>query len=428
MRHIRTTAASNPKRAVLQVLAMPILAVRRHRAVFRTVCTTVLLVLATTATVLTVQYWSGASFALALEYDGQPIGYIADEQVYADAVSIVRDAVVNTDGSFEVNKSPVMRVEILKENMVLLDADAVSQRVLEKLGGDLVYGSGLFVNDVFQGALVSRNELDEMMTTVLKSRLQNGYDSTVFYDKVEVVDAVYPKSSLVSSSRLKTYLGTLVVAQTKTVTRVVPLQYKVVEREDKTAPLDYREEIQKGVAGEQEVEVYELYVNGTKQSEEVLSTTVLKEAKDQIYLVGKKTYAPGTEVGDGVAKDKFVWPLPYTKNITSEFASRWGSFHGAIDIAGSNTYGKPIIASNGGVVVEAEWHNSWGYYVLIDHGNGFKTRYAHCSKLEVKAGDKVAQGQYIAKVGDTGYSFGAHLHFEVIKNGQLVNPLDYVER
>ena len=101
---------------------------------------------------------------------------------------------------------------------------------------------------------------------------------------------------------------------------------------------------------------------------------------------------------------------------------------GAIDIANGSTHGKPIIASDGGTVIEAQYHGSWGYYVLIDHGNGFKTRYAHCSKLEVEAGDKVAQGQYIAKVGNTGYSFGSHLHFEVIKNGVLVNPLDYVQR
>lgn len=87
----------------------------------------------------------------------------------------------------------------------------------------------------------------------------------------------------------------------------------------------------------------------------------------------------------------------------------------------------PFIASDGGKVVEAAAY-SYGYYVLIDHGNGFKTRYAHCSKLNVKVGQRVAQGEYIADVGNTGNSYGAHLHFEIIKNGKLVNPLNYVNR
>ena len=113
--------------------------------------------------------------------------------------------------------------------------------------------------------------------------------------------------------------------------------------------------------------------------------------------------------------------------ITTRFEERWGDFHGAIDISNGSVNGKPIIASDGGTVVEARWHNSYGNYVLIDHGNGFKTRYAHCSKLLVKEGQQVAQGQHIANVGNTGYSFGAHLHFEVIRNGQLVDPLDYVQ-
>ena len=73
-------------------------------------------------------------------------------------------------------------------------------------------------------------------------------------------------------------------------------------------------------------------------------------------------------------------------------------------------------------MVEAGWHYSYGYYVLIDHGNGFKTRYAHCSKLNVKVGQRVAQGEYIADVGNTGNSYGAHLHFEIIKTASWSTP------
>jgi len=128
---------------------------------------------------------------------------------------------------------------------------------------------------------------------------------------------------------------------------------------------------------------------------------------------------------------EFIWPVP--KNITrisSYFGWRilWGrsDYHLGIDIPAAA--GTDIYASNGGTVVTATWHYSYGYYVLIDHGGGFATLYAHNSRLLVKAGDVVEQGDVIAKMGTTGSSSGNHLHFEVRKNGKVQNPLNYVKR
>ena len=127
----------------------------------------------------------------------------------------------------------------------------------------------------------------------------------------------------------------------------------------------------------------------------------------------------------------FIWPVP--KNITrisSYFGWRilWGrsDYHLGIDIPAAA--GTDIYASNGGTVVTATYHYSYGYYVLIDHGGGFATLYAHNSRLLVKAGDVVEQGDVIAKMGTTGSSSGNHLHFEVRKNGKVQNPLNYVKR
>lgn len=124
---------------------------------------------------------------------------------------------------------------------------------------------------------------------------------------------------------------------------------------------------------------------------------------------------------------QFIWPLDHKFNrISSYFGKRTYSgiteFHKALDIpanAGSNIY-----AANGGTIVTATYHYSYGNYVVIDHGGGKATLYAHCSKLLVKVGDTVNQGDVIAKVGTTGYSSGNHLHFEVRINGTAVNPLD----
>lgn len=88
--------------------------------------------------------------------------------------------------------------------------------------------------------------------------------------------------------------------------------------------------------------------------------------------------------------------------------------------------GTPIVAAAGGVVVAAEWHHEYGNMIDIDHGNGLKTRYAHASKVLVKVGDLVRPGQLIARVGTTGRSTGAHLHFEVHVNGVPRNPSGFL--
>lgn len=96
------------------------------------------------------------------------------------------------------------------------------------------------------------------------------------------------------------------------------------------------------------------------------------------------------------------------------------AFHEGIDFAAAT--GTPIVAAAGGVVIAAEYHHQYGNTVEIDHGNDIVTRYAHCSKLNVKVGDIVKRGQYIANIGSTGRSTGSHLHFEVLVKGVQQDP------
>ena len=123
------------------------------------------------------------------------------------------------------------------------------------------------------------------------------------------------------------------------------------------------------------------------------------------------------------------------RTITSYFGRRWGTLHQGLDISGYNAMGKPIVAADGGKVFAVNSTGTWGtgifagygYAVIIDHGNGVKTLYAHCSKIAVRAGQKVTKGQTIAYIGSTGYSTGAHLHFEVRVNNRRVDPLPYLQ-
>lgn len=425
--HMQETARADRRRAFLQLLAMPIVAIRRHRGAFHTARNVALPILAVVVLVLTVHYWLGANFALALEYRGTPIGYIADEGVYANAATIVRSAIINSDNSFVVEQAPDLHVEVLNANTTLGEQE-VSKRIIAAIGDELTQAAGLFVDGVFHGALPTRSELQGQMDAVLSAYKTDTVDGVGFFAQTQIVEGLYPNASLTTATRMKAYLKTLTVQTMRNIEYTETIKYKTMYQETDTLPLGYESVQQPGKNGKQRVFAQEIYVNGVKKYQTVVSTEVLQKPVDRVVSIGAQKYNESTELGDGKATGTFIWPLPYTKTISSPFASRWGSFHGAIDIANGSTNGKPIIATDGGTVVKAEYHSSWGNYVLIDHGNGFKTRYAHCSKLEVKEGDKVAQGQYIAKVGNTGYSFGPHLHFEVIKNGALVNPLDYVQR
>ena len=124
------------------------------------------------------------------------------------------------------------------------------------------------------------------------------------------------------------------------------------------------------------------------------------------------------------------WPSQASTRITSPFGWRYLSllggrnYHTGVDIGAAG--GTNILAANSGTVIKAGWNNSYGYMVMVDHGGGIVTLYAHSSKLLVKTGDVVARGQAIALIGSTGMSTGNHLHFEVRVNGAYQNPLNYI--
>lgn len=143
----------------------------------------------------------------------------------------------------------------------------------------------------------------------------------------------------------------------------------------------------------------------------------------------KNNSSSGSFVSGSPNSGGWVWPCPGYYYISSYVGPRWGRTHNGIDIAGSNIYGKPIVATRGGTVIDAGW-NSGGYgnYVMINHGDGFITVYGHMSSVAAYTGQSVSAGQLIGYVGNSGRSTGPHLHFEVRLNGVVEDPLDFVSR
>ena len=191
------------------------------------------------------------------------------------------------------------------------------------------------------------------------------------------------------------------------------VSYQVREVEDENLTQGKREVVQKGQKGQREVKAKVERLNGEKVQHIIESATLLKDPVDEVVHVGTKQGASGS------------FMVPTQGRLSSPFGPRWGRFHRGIDLA--CPVGTPVVAADGGTITRARTNaGSYGNYIDVDHGNGYTTRYAHLSQIEVQVGQKVVKGQEIAKSGNTGRSTGPHLHFEVCNGGKLEDPLGHI--
>lgn len=199
--------------------------------------------------------------------------------------------------------------------------------------------------------------------------------------------------------------------------KVVCEQKKVLAEEQKVALNDVKE-------------IRVTYLGKLEKEEDLLEKSIdeLQKKADSLTEEIKKMASSSTT--SKYTGGTMQWPLPNYYTVTSYFGNRLHpvlkvyKMHTGVDIAGSGCNGKNVVAAADGKVITAGWISGYGYTVMIDHGGGVVTLYAHSQKLLVKVGDKVTKGQAIMLVGSTGYATGPHLHFEVRINGKYVNPLD----
>ncbi len=219
------------------------------------------------------------------------------------------------------------------------------------------------------------------------------------------------------------------IKKTVTTSSIRDIKYETVKRRDATKYSGYRSVIQKGVNGSERVTKTQIYINGVLTDTEY-SYETLEPAIEEIVTVGTKTSYNGVYIGEASASG-FLWPAPSCHRVSSPYGWRNSGWHNGIDLvkAGGGALNTPVIASKSGRVEVVQRSSSgYGNMVLINHGDGYKTRYAHMVKgsIKVSVGDYVEAGQTIGKVGSTGNSSGPHLHFEVIVNGETRNPKNYI--
>lgn len=208
----------------------------------------------------------------------------------------------------------------------------------------------------------------------------------------------------------------ITVATTEEVKYSEKLNYDVKVEEDSSMYTNQKKVKVKGELGEVSVVADKVKHNGILVEENIIKEEVVKEPTTEVVIKGTKPVPKTAATG--------TFLMPTRGRISSRYGMRSGRMHRGLDIAAST--GTNITSADGGTVTFAGYQGSYGYMVEVNHGNGYRTRYAHCSKILVKAGAKVYKGEVIAKVGNTGRSTGPHLHFEVLKNGVHQNPSNFV--
>lgn len=296
--------------------------------------------------------------------------------------------------------------------------------------------SGLYIDGNLIGATRETDALKAALDKVLTD-YKEGYDdetTTEFANDVVVKGGSFAEEDIMTVPEIMASAeGKFSIALSTDIVYTREISYEVKTEYDDSQSSSYKKVKTEGKNGEEEVTIRTTFTDGMQTDAVETDSKIITKAVDEVVVKGSKDGV--VEESSSVSKSSsgssasgtFCWPVPYTHSISSYYEWRWGRMHNGIDIASGGISGQPIVASDGGTVIQAgDKGDGYGNYVIIDHGNGYKTLYGHCSSLAVSYGQYVSQGETIGYVGSTGNSTGPHLHFEIIYNSNKLNPLQFV--
>lgn len=256
-------------------------------------------------------------------------------------------------------------------------------------------------------AFVQVDDLPEYSLCLLKKDIQTN-DDEIFNVVKESGKAYYRYYAILDNQEEKLYVATFEEAEKA----VQGLKDKNSKNKD-TISIEVKYEAEpKDIVSSEEV-ISKLYEKVETKKKTNSSSSYVK------YASGYNSTSQKVALGINLIR-------PISGTVTSRFGGRWGSTHKGIDIGAPK--GTPIKAAASGTVISAStgYNGGYGNYMVVSHGNGIETAYGHCSALYVKPGQKVSQGQVIGAVGNTGRSYGNHLHLEIRINGVAQNPQNYL--
>ena len=368
---------------------------------------------------------STCTLCYAVSSQGEPpLAYVQGELAYTQAVSQVEEQVsqiLHTE--YDYPEQTQMELAIaLKESVQ--SPEELTASLMETVP-QVQEAWVLTVDGVAAGACAAREEVEEALALVKEGYSNESTTSVTLLGDIQInLDYLPAEEGLYDAETLAGALmlpgeeeeGPLLTVETvEEVTCTQPIPAPTQEQNDPTGILHERKTLQEGADGLEERTDRVTRRCGVEISRETLATKILTEPVPQIVSVGT---AQGVEAAQG----RLLWPT--TGQITSPFGYRtiFGStsFHRGLDIA--NAAGTDILASAEGTVTWAGPKGTYGNLLILDHGNGFTTYYAHCSQLLVTEGDTVSQGEKIALMGSPGRSTGSHLHFEVRWQDEPLDP------
>lgn len=400
----------------------------------------VLPAIAVAALIVYISSVSSGIYALEVKYNGKTLGYISGENVYLEAQELIGkqlDPAALPDGR-EIQLSAEYSLKKVNASEIC-DAETICDRVIENSADELTNACGVYIDGEFAGAMKNEADARAVFSSIIapyEEEAKKDNSLVDFADSIEYVQSLYADNSstvLDAAGLLKKVNADdpdnslIKIRKTVTRTKNVSVDYDTVVKKDSSKYAGYEKVTKPGVKGINRVTTTKVYV-GNELVDEKEEITVVRQPVAEEKTKGTKSYG-NYSVGDK-SSSGFIWPAPKCHYISSPFGYRRSGFHKGVDliILGGGAYGTPAIASMSGTVEYAGWSSiGYGYLVEINHGNGFRTRYAHmASQPMVHVGQYVQAGQQVGRIGSTGNSTGPHLHFEIIYNGERKNPMNYI--
>lgn len=359
---------------------------------------------------------TGVSLGFKLSHNGNQTAIVKSKEVFDNAkklaVSMV-DGAAESDFPFDDYK--LQRVLTLKSKMC--DSDVIAEEMINT-NNEVVYGTEIIV-DGERKFCVNNFDVEEYLDKRISAfDIKGAENKHEFMNDIEIKSAYILADDLVGVKETTKFLDSLDIKTTAVVETKESIPYETVTEKTSMQYVGYSSVVTSGVKGVLAKRQKNVYVNGVEVSSKELASEVVSEPVDEVVLIGTKQFSSSTAKNLG-----FYFPLPKGTYVQTSYYGD-GRGHKGLDFGADR--GTSIFSVKSGTVTFSGSNGNYGLCIIVDHGNGLKTLYAHCDKLLVGKGEKVSAGQVIGKVGNTGRSTGNHLHFEVIINGSNVNPAPYL--